>query len=106
MSASQTNSLFLAGDLDQDLPTGDDRLFVLADLIALGKIWIKIILAREDRNLADLSVNRETEFDRCLDRAAIQDRENSGKRDVHCACVGVGRRAEIRRRSRKNLRFR
>src|SRR3712207_8514394 len=49
------------GKIDGDGPLTDDRLLVLADLIALRQIRIEIVLAVENGTLVDRSFQRSEE---------------------------------------------
>ena len=48
MQALDADRLRLAVDVDLDLALADDRLLVLADLVALRQIRIEVVLAVED----------------------------------------------------------
>ena len=51
--------------------------FILTDLIALGQVRIKVILARKDRTLCDFGADGQTQLDRHGDRLFVQDRQHS-----------------------------
>src|SRR5205823_8512118 len=73
VQASDSNSLSgsIAGRY-LDVTVLSHRLVVLRNLVSLGKIRIKIVLAREDRDLADLAIQRHGCANRVLDTLAIQ----------------------------------
>src|SRR5450759_2797396 len=87
VSARQPYSLFSAIDNSVDGTAFDNGQFVLADLVALGQVGVKIILARENRATVNLGADREPEADRALDCAAIEHGEHARQRDVHRACL-------------------
>ena len=53
------------------------RLIVLRNLIALGQIGIKIILARESRECVDAAMHRERGLYRHLDRLPVEHRQRA-----------------------------
>ena len=54
MRASEAHGLFCVADVDREAATLHDRQFVLADLIALGKVGVEIVLAGEHRAPVDV----------------------------------------------------
>ncbi len=91
---------------DADRSVADDRMLVLADLIALRQVGIEIILAREDRPRCDLRIDGEAEFDRHAQRLAIEHRERPRIGEIHQIRLRVGRRTVCRGRAREYLRAR
>ncbi len=81
----------------------DDRPLVLADLVALRKVRIEVVLPREDRHRRDRRADRESEADRALDGAAIEDRQRARQREVDRRRLRVRRGAERRRRAAEDL---
>ena len=81
----------------------DHRRFVLADLVALGQVGIEIVLAREDRVVRDLRAHRQSEADRALDRTSVHHRQRARQRQIDRRGLGVGCRAELRRRAAEDL---
>ena len=69
--------------------------FVLGDLIALGQVRVMVVLAREDRRLRDLAVERQPRADRCFDRGAVAHRQRARQPQTDRAGVRIGRRALI-----------
>jgi len=47
MEARDADALFFTVDFDFEPAAGGQGQFVLRDLVALGQVWIEIILARE-----------------------------------------------------------
>ena len=70
-----------------------DRLFQLADLIRLGKIWIKIVFALKDRRAVDLKAESEPRFYRLLNCILVEHRQGAWQTHAHWATVGVWRGA-------------
>ena len=71
------------------------RQLVLRDLIALGQVRVVIVLAREDRLLRDLAVERQPRADRCLDRGAVAHRQRARQPQTDRTGVRIGRRALV-----------
>ena len=82
---------------------GRQRLLVLRDLIALGKIGIEVILAREHRALVHVAAERQRRGHGEIDRLAVEHRQRAGQAEAHRAGVRVGRRAKGRRTAAENL---
>src|SRR5438270_13206940 len=72
------------------------RPVILRNLVALGEIGIKIILAREDRGLANLALQRHGSEYRKFHRLAVQNRQCSRMAQAHGTDIGIGRIAEAR----------
>jgi hypothetical protein len=81
----------------------DDRHLVLADLVALGKVGVEVVLAREDRQRRDARTDGQAEADGALDRTAVGHRQRAGQRKVDCAGLGVGLRPEARAGAAEHL---
>jgi hypothetical protein len=56
VQAGDTDALRPARALDLDVTKLGDRLVILRNLVALGQVGIKVVLAREDRGLVDAAV--------------------------------------------------
>ena len=80
-----------------------DRLFVLADLIALRQIRIEVVLAREHRTLRYGGADGETELGRHSHGLPIQHRQHTGIAQVHQVCLRIGRSAIGSRGAREDL---
>ena len=93
----------LAVDVDLDLALADDRLLVLADLIALRQIRIEVVLAVEHAAQVDRGLEAEARAHRLRDAFLVDHRQHAGHRRVDQRDVGVGRAAELRRRAREQL---
>src|SRR3989338_10636110 len=70
------------------MPTSNDREFVLRDLIAFRNVRIEIIFPVKFGKIGDLAVQRQTDFNHLLDRALVYNRQRSGvsganRADVH-----------------------
>ena len=72
----------LAVDVDLDLALADDRLLVLADLIALRQVRIEVVLAVEDRAQVDLGLEAEPGAHRLRDAFGIDDGQHAGHRRI------------------------
>ena len=91
---------------DVDVPAGDDRQFVLADLVALGQVGIEIILAGEHRARRDPRADREPEHHRHAHRLAVEHRQHARVAEVDQVGLRIGRRTKGGGRARENLRAR
>jgi len=89
---------------DIDAAVLPQRLVVLRNLVALGQVRIEVVLARKARFRANPAVQRQRPFDRQFHRLAAQHRQRARQPQADRADVGVGRRAEARGASAKNLR--
>ena len=87
VDARQAHALRRAVQLDVDVAAGADRQLVLANLIALGQIRIKVILAGENARPRDFAMGRQTGFDGEFDDSFVQHRQNAGKTGAHRASV-------------------
>ena len=67
---------------DGERPFADDRLLVLADLIALRQIGIEIVLAREDRAARNRCADGESELDRHSHGFRVQHRQHPGVGEI------------------------
>jgi hypothetical protein len=72
-----------------------DRFVELRYLVALGKIRIKIIFAREDGSFIDAALQRHGRQHREFNRSAIQYRQRSGKAEAHGTNIRIRRRAKF-----------
>ncbi len=104
----QANRFLSALRQNSDFSPFDDRELVLADLVALGKVRIEIVLAGEDRAAIDVfgispihGQAKTYRFSYCL---AIRDRKHARQGDVHCIRLRVGRRSKRGRSPREHLR--
>ena len=79
------------------------RQFKLADLVALGKVRIEIILARENAVRGNIRADRQPEADGALDGAAVHHRQCAGQRQVDRAGLGIGRGSERGTGAAENL---
>ena len=84
----------LAVDVDLDLALADDRLLVLADLIALRQVGIEVVLAVEDAAQVDRRLEAEPGAHRLLDALGVDHRQHAGHRRIDERDVAVGLAAE------------
>ena len=89
--------------LDFDVAVLGQRLVVLRNLVALGQIGIEIILAREDRGLVDLAVQRRRGQHRKLHRLLVQHRQRAGQSQAYRTDIGVRRIAKAGRAAAEDL---
>src|SRR5690606_10166220 len=80
-------------EIDGDHALADDRLQILADLIALRQIGIEIILAIEHRIFVDLGFEAKAGPHRLLHRVSVDNRQHARHRRVDEGDLAVGRRA-------------
>ena len=81
-------------ELDAHLAPPHHRMFVLADLVALGQVGVEVVLAGEDRARGDLGVNGRAEAHRQPHRRLVEDRQHPRQAQVDGAGLGVGCGAE------------
>ena len=98
MGAGDADDFAPVGGGDFQLPFADNRLFILADLIALRQVGVEVVLAREHRALVNLRADREPKLDRQPRRFEIHHRQCAGQRDAEGAGLGVGVGAVVGRR--------
>ncbi len=79
--------------LDLDIAGAHDRLLELADLIAIGQIGIKIVLAVKARDEVDLRLQPQPGAHRLGHAFAVDDRQHPGKARIHEADMRIGRAA-------------
>ena len=72
----------------------DDRRRQLADLIALGQVWVEVVLAVEAAVFADLGADGQAELDRHAYRGLVQHRQHPRQPQVNRAGQAVRRCAE------------
>jgi len=72
----------------------DDRVLVLADLVALRQVRIEVVLPVKTAHQVDLRLEAQSGADRLLDAVAVQDGQHAGHGRVDQADLGVGARAE------------
>ena len=103
MRTREPHRLRLLAHHDIERTAFDYGQFVLADLVALGQVGIKIILAGEYRATVYLAVHGQPETDRALNRALVQYRQHAGQRDIDRARLRIRTRAECGGTARKYL---
>ena len=107
--------LFEVGPRDADFARGTvvqrerkaspphDRLGELADLISLGQVGIKVILALEDRAAADLGADGETEHKRIAHGLLVEHGKHPGHGEIDGAGLRICRGAKGRGSAGKDL---
>ena len=91
------------GEIDGDLALADDRLLVLADLIALRQVGIEIVLPVEHRLQIDLGLEPEPRAHRLPHAFGIDHRQHAGHRGIDQRHVRVRRAAELGRGAGEQL---
>ncbi len=92
--------------LHLDLALADDRVLVLADLIALRQVRIEVVLPVEAGPGVDLRLQAEAGAHRLLDADAVDHRQHARHGGVDQADLLVRPRAEAHRRAGEQLRLR
>ena len=82
--------------IDQQLPFTHDRMVQLADLIALRKIGIKVVLAIEPAVFVDLRLDCHAGTHGLADAFAVGNRKHAGHRSIDEADLRVGLGTESR----------
>src|ERR1019366_5095440 len=101
--ARYADSLGADRALDFDVAMFGQRLVVLRNLVALGQVGIEIVLAREDRRLVDLAVERRGGQPGKLNRPLVQHRQRARQTQTHRADIGVRRIAKLGRAAAEAL---
>ncbi len=81
-----------------------ERLIVLRDLVALGKVRVKIIFAGEDGFRVHLALECKRGFDRELNRVLVEHRQCPRHPQTDGTNIAVGRRAKTSRASAEDFR--
>ena len=82
------------GEFDLDLTRADDRMLILADLIALRQIGVEIVLPVEAADGVDARVQPEAGSHGLGDAFAVNDRQHAGEAGIDEADLTVRLRAE------------
>ena len=80
-----------------------ERLIKLRNLVALGQVRIKIVLARKNGGLTHLAIQGLGRAHGKLHRSLIQHRQRAGQSQAYGADVGIRRRAKLCGAAAKNL---
>jgi hypothetical protein len=67
----------------QHLALADDRVFELADLVALRQVRVEVVLAVEDRAQVDLGLQPQAGAHRLLDTEFVDHRQHSRHRRIY-----------------------
>src|SRR6266487_6332273 len=101
MCADDSDGRVTVGARNYEGSVRAERLVVLGDLVALRIVRIEVVLAVEDGVLRDVTVEREPELDRPLDRQLVRNRQRTGVCEadrtglrVRCTAEAVGAAAE------------
>jgi hypothetical protein len=94
MNARQAHAALFALQHKLDVATLADRSIKLADLIALGQVWVKVVLARKLTAHRNLAATRQAHAQRKLDGATIEHRQRARQSqrvriDVTVGCSAV-----------------
>ena len=81
----------------------DNGRLELTDLVALGQIGIKVVLAVEDRAAADFCANSQAKHHRAAHGFGVEHWQHTGHREIDGAGLGVGLGAERGGRAREDL---
>ena len=93
-----------AAVLERHGAPGRKRPVVLRDLVALRKVRIEVVLAREHRDGVHGTAQRERRADGVFDRFSIEDGKRARGAQTHRADLSVGRRTERRATAAEDLR--
>ncbi len=83
------------GQFDFDLAGADDRVRVLADLIAGGQVGVEIVLAVEAADRVDVGVQAEAGAHRLRHAFAVDHRQHAGEGGIDEADLRVRLGAEV-----------
>jgi len=89
--------------LDGQRTLAHDRVVELADLVALRKIGVEVVLAVEARPLVDLRLDRHAGAHGLTDAFAVRNRQHARHRRVDQRDLAVRLRAECRCRAGEQL---
>ena len=89
-----------------EIAVGADGLFVLGDLVSLGKIRIVIVLPGKDTSSIDGTVRRESRLDGEIDHLLVEHRKCSGQTHAGGTGVAVRLATELRGAATEYLAFR
>ena len=92
-----------AVQFDHDLALAHDRRLVLADLVALRRIRIEIVLAVEHRAQVDLRIEAEPGRDSLPDAFLVDDRQHARHRGIDQRDMAVRLAAEFGRGAREQF---
>ena len=82
----------------RNLAAANNGIIELADLIALGQIWVKIIFAHEEGVRIDLRTNCQTKQRSKAHRLRIEHRQHPRIAQINFIHVGIRLGTESRRR--------
>ena len=106
MDAGDTDGLWLLPiHLDLDAAMLTDRQLELGDLVALGQVRVKIILAGKAVFPVDGRIGGQAELDGRFHHLPVEHRQRAGHTQADRAGMGVGRRTELGGTAAENLAF-
>ena len=82
------------------------RLVVLGNLVALGKVGIEIVLAGKNRSLVDAAIQCHRRQHSELHRLPVHHRQDAGHPQAHGTNITIGRSSKFRRARAKYFRRR
>src|SRR5260221_9842727 len=103
VEASDADSLRTIRRFDFQPAVLGNGLIELRNLVALGQVRIKVILARKNRSLPNLAVQRHRSQDGVFNSLLVEYRKRSRQAEADGANVGVGLVAKARRAGTENL---
>ena len=103
MRAHQPYGALFAIQKKLHLAALDHRNFELADLVTLGQIRVKIVLACKYAARRDMRTDRQPELDRTFHRATVHHRQGPRQGQVHRAGLRVGFGTECGRGAAEDL---
>ena len=90
VGTGDTDYLFSAINLDGDRSSEHDRRIHLGNLIALRKVWVKVIFPIKARHTINLGADAKPELDRFFEDGLISDWQYAGQPHVDKAGLAVG----------------
>mgnify|MGYP003632212415 CR=1 FL=1 len=94
---------FSVFQVNEDLALPDDRLEILADLVALRQVGIEIVLPVEAAVMMDFRLQAEARADRLFDAFPVDHRQHARHRRIDQRDIAVRVGAERRRGAREQL---
>src|SRR5258708_36580989 len=94
MQARDADAFFFTVNFDFEPAVRGQGQFELRDLVALGQVWIKIILAGKAGMLVNGAVEGPGGAHGHFDGALVKNRERAGEAETDRPYVGIWRRAD------------
>ena len=83
VGAGQVDAVQHLAHIKLDRAALHHRRLVLADLVALGQVGIKVVLARKDRLMRHARTHRHAKANGTLDGAAVHHRQGAGQCQIN-----------------------